>query len=208
MVKLKGPSLALNAAGGLGRTLIYAESKGRRYAKKWHQPKNPQSASQVAMRAIVAFLSAIWSKLPTADTDTWTTRALETDVSPFNACLSFNLERWRRFEYPCTRWPPDQTLSFQGWASWTPTVLQRSIHHSMTTSTLNDGRGWMLHRQAGGAFTTRWDNLVHIIPCLPFSSPFEWSDVLSSGTYSYRARRISADAKLSAEIANNNLVIP
>ncbi len=198
MVKLKGPLLSSTAAGALSGTLIFSSSKGRRYLKKFHKPKNPKTPAQIGMRAITAFCSTIWKSLPAADTDSWQTLADQANVSPLNACLAYNLRRWRDGQYPATRWPAGTTATPVFAAIWTAVPVTRGILHTMATINLADGRGWPLFRSSVDPTPTTWNKLAYIMPCLPFGDPLTWFDRLQPGTYWYRRRQLAYDGNFSA----------
>ena len=57
MVKLTGPAIAQGAAGQLAGELIFSDWKGRAYLKKHRKPKQPRTPPQLAMCAMLRFLS-------------------------------------------------------------------------------------------------------------------------------------------------------
>jgi hypothetical protein len=186
MVKLKGPSLSTAAAGGLGKTLIFAESKGRRYAKKWHQPANPKTKGQVAMRAMVRFLSQQWSLLSAADQATWEARAAATVISPFNAYQAFNLERWRRFQGPTQHLPTD--VIFLPAILTYPTLSQvgRFIQFDGTVTDERETWAMLFYNVASAGAPPSWRDIIHFLD-IPAAGSYTWRwGPLTPGTYYFR----------------------
>lgn len=207
MVKLKGPGMATAASGSIAGTLTLSTWKGRAYLKNFAKPKQPRTADQIAMRAIVTFISKIWTHLSAADQALWQPLASATSISPFNACQSRDLTRWRGFHYPATILPDDEDGNPQNWATWTTTVVPRGIHHLLASSTVNDGIGWPLHRSTTPGFSRAWNNLVKVVKCLPFNSPFTWLDRLEPGTYYYKGMRLANDGNAQTQLSRGPLVV-
>lgn len=187
--------MARDASGSLAETLTFSNWKGVSYLKLHQKPKQPNAPKQVAMRAIVNFLSKIWNDLPAADRASWTQLARAQHISPLNAAVGFNLERWRRFHYPATKLPANEVLVAQNTLIWTATADIRHADHYCKGDVPNDGRGWAIHRWNTPGFTRRWSNLVHIIPYVAGTSKYYWTDHLAAGTYWYNQVSFSSDGK-------------
>lgn len=193
MVKLKGPGMAATASGGLGKVLIFSQSKGRAYAKRWAKPANPKSAGQVAMRAVTQYISLYWFDIPQSDRATWSAIAAQKNIPPMTACIGFNVERMRRGKYPATVWPGLEQNLPQTWLGWNITVQSRSILHAFPYVARSTGRGWVVHRTPNVPVVRDWDNFVKVVRCTLVNGVSWWTDQLKPGTYYYLARRLADD---------------
>lgn len=207
MVKLKGPGMARDASGSLAETVTFSKWKGTSYLKLHQKPKQPNAPKQIAMRAIVNFLSKIWNDLPPGDRTSWTALAAEKKISRLNAAVGFNLERWRGFHYPATQLPADEALFCQTWNVWLPTGNIRHVRHLLVGNIPNAGRGWAIHRWTTPGFTRRWSNLVHIVPYISGTTDYDWTDHVAAGTYWYNGVRISADGKWQTQFDRGPVIV-
>lgn len=207
MVKLKGPGMARDASGSLAETVIFSNWKGKSYLKLHQKPKQPRTQKQLAMRAIVNFITKIWKSLPAADPTSWTPLAAELNVSNINACLAYNLERWRGFHYPATLFPGNEVLPCQTWNQWNITGDIRHANHFLQGLIPNDGRGWAIHRGTAAGFPRAWDTLLHILPYFSGLTDYNWTDHLDPGTYWYRGVRISSDGRWQTEFLRGPIVV-
>lgn len=199
--------MATDASGSLADTVTFSNWKGVAYMKLHQKPNQPNAPKQIAMRAIVNFLSIIWKQLPAADRASWTALAKEKNVSRLNACVGFNLERWRGFHYPATKLPADEVLLTQNWVEWTITGDIRHADHVLRATVHNDGRGWALHRWNTPGFTRRWSNLVHIVPYLEPETDYTWTDHVAPGTYWYNGVRISSDGRWQIAVTRGPVIV-
>ncbi len=106
MVKLKGPSVSLDAAGSIGKTLVFANWKNRSYLKKHTKPKNPKTQLQTGSRAMIRFLSKQWHNLTQSMRDTFAEIAAAANTTPYHAYLKANQQRWTTGGFPAMEWPP------------------------------------------------------------------------------------------------------
>lgn len=180
MVKLKGPSLAQDAAGGLAKTLIFSKSKGRTYLKRWAKPANPDTQGQKAMRAIMRFLSEEWRNLASADQLLWEPLAAQTRVSPFNAFQTLNLTRWRNGLAPTQVPVADSSGTWGTLLSQTVTPVSRGLTFAGDLATVAE----------------RWALLIYWVPS--FGAPKEWGRFIHAiqtrtpGLFSWTWRPIPA----------------
>ena len=103
MVKITGPLTSTAASGSVGGAITFATWKGRPYVRELVKPKNPNSGKQRSNRIMLAWLSQQWSGLSDWTQDQWTTAASQHGISPFNAFIGLNMERWRSFQGATTR---------------------------------------------------------------------------------------------------------
>lgn len=164
MVKLTGPGLARGASGTLADQLIFSTWKGKAYLKRHRNPAQPRTPAQIAMRAVMRFLSQEWTNLSDALKDSWAALAAATNISPFNAYQAFNLARYRTFGSPSGIYPPigaggDPNL---GGVSITDHVVGFTCHWNIIAQAETFGMALHLVPASGGTIT--WDNLLHITP--------------------------------------------
>lgn len=100
MVKLFGPAASLDASGSLAESITYSKWKGRNYLRTKKTPKDPRSALQVGTRACFAFCASNWQDMSSGAKANWDDLALQNSITPFNAYLAHNTQRWRRFKFP------------------------------------------------------------------------------------------------------------
>lgn len=166
MVKLRGPGLGQAAHGGLGRVLIFAETKGRAYCKKWHKPSQPNAPGQLAMRAAARFVAERWQYFTQAEKDSWIPLAAQTNIPPYNACLAYNLERARRNLKPTAGYPASDTGTAGVFSSPTMTAVGRQARFSSNVTTVNDLFGWPINKVASVGTPKNWNTIVHLVPCV------------------------------------------
>jgi len=186
VVRVRGPSLAQEAAGGLGQTLIFSQSKGRSYVKRWAAPANPNTTPQLAMRRMHQWLSQHWSTLVAADQDTWAELAAQTNIPPYNAFISHNLARWRSFLAPCDRYPATATGSYGSFYLWYATACSRGMDLSVSVGPPADSRAVLLMRSQTPGFTPKWSNLCYSVPWLDAGYKCWFDRPIPAGTYYYR----------------------
>lgn len=100
MATVKGPLFSLDAAGQIGKALVYNTWKGRSYVREWVNPTNPNDIAQTLQRGAFAALSTWWDGIADAERATWNALADANRYSPFNAFMAFNLDRETRDLYP------------------------------------------------------------------------------------------------------------
>lgn len=187
MVRLKGPGLAQTAAGGLGKSLIFAQSKGRAYAKRWAAPANPDSTKQRAMRAIAQYLTHRWAKLAPADVATWANATTRKNLPAYNHYLAYNIERWRNFLSPSEVYPATEDGTINDYTGWTPTAVSRGVTHVWPVTAVADGRAFLLFMSQTSGFTPAWSNLAHLVPTLALGNVTWTQRPLKPGIYYYRS---------------------
>lgn len=173
----------MGAAGGLGKILIFSQSKGRAYAKQWKKPSNPKTRPQVAMRAIAAFLAHDWTNLAQAIKDTWIDQAQNRNISPYNAYLSANIARWR--DHLAPSWTPSAIgVGPQATMYAAATIaVARGIRYRQYVNIKNAGWPALLYRVDSFGQTKRWDYLIAAL-AIPTSGYVEFTwPVSTPGTY-------------------------
>lgn len=166
MVRVRGPSLAQAAAGGLGQTLIFSQSKGRCYVKRWAAPANPKSGGQLAVRACTQFISQQWHNFTTAEQATWNELAAQTNIPAYNACLAYNLERARRYLMPTAWNPADGTGATGSFSSPVLLAVGRQAKFQINITEVLQNFCFVLFKCPSGTYGQQWDRIVHYIPVL------------------------------------------
>jgi len=163
MVRLYGPLMSLDASGTIADAVTFSKWKGRNYARQRVIPSNPNSVSQVSVRAMMKFLSQAWAALTAGDKADWQTRADQTNISTFNAFIAYNLARWRTFKLPSKTDPADETGVAPAAPTTTVTAGVRELQLSIADGAQLPDWEWMIFRSIVTGFTPSFSNLVHVI---------------------------------------------
>lgn len=163
MVKLTGPALAHQAAGQLARELTFSTNKGRAYLKRHRTPRQPRTKAQSAPRAMLSFLSAAWKEIPNDRQNTWLELAAPREITPHNAYLAYNLDRWRNFKAPSQSYPATETHQYSSWQDHVVTGMPLAVRHLITYDYQYDGWGFVIHHLDSAADGRRCGNLCHAI---------------------------------------------
>ncbi len=175
MAGVKGPLFSLDASGTIGDALVYAKWKGRNYVRRHAIPSNPKSVGQVSVRAMIKFLTQYWASLTEGDQADWETRAAATNISPFNAFVGFNQERWGRYAFPSKTDPADEGGTPGTILSPTATAGSRSVLLAIPISVLADNWGVVIHSSLTTAFTPSRTTARQAIPA-ESQATFNWLD--------------------------------
>jgi hypothetical protein len=207
MATVKGPLFSLEASGSLGGAVVYSTWKGRPYVRQHAVPANPKSVTQVSVRAMMRFLTQYWASLTSVQQADWDTRAAVTNISAFNAFISYNMSRWGQFKYPSIADPAteDDTAGVLGTAVCTAGV--RSITVGFTVATLNQNWGGAIYRKIDSAPGESRAELVRVIPAVT-AAAFTWLDVdVVVGTdYYYDVTPISLAGVGGTELSLGNAI--
>lgn len=175
MAGVKGPLFSLDASGSIGDAIVFSKWKGRNYVRRHAIPSNPKSVGQVSVRAMMKFLSQYWDSLSDGDKADWETRAAATDISPFNAYVGYNTERWGRFAFPSKLDPATDTNTAGTILSPTAVAGSRSILLSVPISAAADNWGVVIHSSLTTSFTPSRNTARQIIPAESVDT-FTWLD--------------------------------
>jgi hypothetical protein len=195
MVKLKAPMMSLGASGSIGGAVVFSSAKGRAYARQLVIPSNPKSGPQVGIRAMMKFLSQQWTALSGVQKADWDTRAAQTNISPFNAFVAYNLVRWRSFLGPSKLDPADVIAVAPAAPTTTVTAGVRQLGLSIADGAQLPDWGWMIFRSLTTGFTPAYSNLVAI--AVKTASPTLYVDAgLTAVAHFYRIKGFMIDGKL------------
>lgn len=164
MVKLTGPALAKAASGTLGGALTFSTNKGRAYVKKNTKPKQPRTGPQVGMRLIMAFLARNWVMVHSDRQNTWNENAGKSNISPFNAYVRENQERWRRQQTPSQTFPVPGGGTHGNMGGLTVTGRTNSIDVHYWAGTINEMWACAVHHVTAAGVKGKWKDVCHIQP--------------------------------------------
>jgi hypothetical protein len=203
MVKVSAPAMSLEASGKLGGSLVFSKWKGRPYVRALVKPSNPRTGPQTGVRAMMRFLSQAWKALGSTIWSDWEDRAKETTISPFNAYISYNMARWRRF-LGCSQLDPATEASTANTVSAiTATGAIRQIAVSITPTAATALWAYAIFRDAA-APTTAFSSCIAVILANGASAVLYVDTPLAPGTWHYKAKAINTDGKFGTDSADCN----
>lgn len=94
MSVLTGPLFSIAARGSLARTIEYVSTKRGTAARRWKQPRNPDTPAQRSIRSANRFLTDQWNVVSATDRETFIAPAEIAHIAPYHAYLSQNMTRW------------------------------------------------------------------------------------------------------------------
>lgn len=196
MVKLKGPGQATGASGTLADTLVFSNWKGTPYLKTHTKPKQPRSHNQIAMRAILRFLSEQWKNVPAIEQAKWQTLARRTTISPFNAYQQLNLSRWRSQRSPTWNTEIDEELGL-GVSTWpTPYAVERGIRFDGSVSDVTHAWATIYYHVPLSGASKAWDRLIYCQYVRALGA-FTWTwSPLAPGVYYIAVSRFGIEGRL------------
>ncbi len=190
MARTTGPLMSMGASGTIGNTMTFSSWKGRSYVRRTVIPANPQSPAQVAVRAMLTFLSQAWKSLTSVNQATWNVSAQNQQLSPFNAFVQDNARRWTTGEFPSQATPPTAATNSAA-LSLIATSGQASANLSLTQTGGSNLWAVAIYRSTTTSFSPTRNACIAIVPWSG-SGTLNWQDTgLTAGTYYYRA--IAAD---------------
>lgn len=204
MATVTGPLFSTSASGKLAGAIVYTSWKGRAVVRRLAIPANPRSQGQLSIRAMMQFLSQFWASLSTSEQADWEDRASQTNISPFNAFCSYNLERWGTNLLPSQQDPALESDTAGTIANESATAQSRAILLSDEVTVLGQNWGINVYRSLTTGLTGIRNELVHVIPA-ESAAVFTWLDFpLVVGTaYYYKFKSFSVEGTegtLSAEV--------
>lgn len=175
MAGVKGPLFSLDASGTIGDAIVFSKWKGRNYVRRHAIPSNPKSVGQVSVRSMLKFLTQYWASLTGVEQANWETRAAATNISPFNAFVAYNQNRWGRYAFPSQLDPATQTGTAGTVLAPTTVAGSRSVLVSVPISVLADNWGVVIHSSLSTGFTPARTAARQVIPAASVDT-FTWLD--------------------------------
>lgn len=163
MATVKGPLFSLDASGTIGGAVVYSKWKGRNCVRRHAVPSNPKSVGQLSVRAMMRFLSRAWVDLSAAEKLDWDVRAEAANISPFNAFVSYNMERWGTNLNPSKLHPATSDNTPGTLSAFTATAASRSVLVSCVMDAHNDNWGIKIFRGLTAAMGVTRNELVRVI---------------------------------------------
>ncbi len=206
MARTTGPLMSVDASGKFGGTLVFAKWKGRNYVRQLVIPKNPKSAKQTGVRAMMKFIADRWAYLTSPNQATWDALAAAKQISAFNAYIGENLFRWQEFKPPTKEYPADESAN----AITTTQGLtggQGFATLSLTPSAAGDNWGFAIFRDTAEITAPNWNNCVAIIPANGASAVSYTDSPLDAATYHYRSAVFNTDGKLGTICADATVAV-
>lgn len=202
MALVTAPLMSLDASGSVAKTVTFSKWKGRNYVRQTVIPHNPKSAAQTGMRSAVRFLSQIWASIKVAVAADYLALADAQKISPFNAFIQVNLNRWRNGDGFTQAYPAAETVTPGTITLGTPEGGQRNVVLTVTPSTATGLQGIAIFRDDEEITTINWNNCIHIIETDAINAVV-WTDApLNAGTYHYRAAFLSNDGLIGEGCAD------
>lgn len=204
MAVVKGPLFSIDASGTVAGAIVFSRWKGRNVVRRHAVPANPRSGGQLSIRAMMTFLSQYWDDLTAAQQADWDERAAASNISPFNAFCSYNLERWGTNLLPSIEYPALESDTPGTIANEVATAQSRSILLSDDVTVLGQNWGILVYRSLTTGLTGTRNQLVKIIPAIT-ATTYTWLDFpLTVGVaqyYKFKSFSIEgAEGTLSAEV--------
>jgi hypothetical protein len=124
---------------------------------------------------MIKFLTQYWATLDSGEQADWETRAAATDISPFNAFVGFNAQRWGRYAFPSKLDPAVEGGTPGTLLAPSATAGSRSILLAVPVDTLADNWGIVIHSSLTTAFTPSRNTARQVIPA-ESAATFNWLD--------------------------------
>lgn len=91
MARVSGPVISIGGKGQIGKSLIFSDWRGVKYAKQYVVPANPQTAEQSKTRDVFSYSSDFW-RMATADAKKpWTEYAKNRPFTDRNSIIGKNV---------------------------------------------------------------------------------------------------------------------
>lgn len=208
MASVQSPLFGLDASGSIGGAITFSKWKGRNYVRIKATPSNPRSAGQTAQRAMMRFLSQVWALMTGLEQAAWDDLSKIGNVSPFNAFVRFNLDRWTQFNFPFDMPTPTAgTVPVMG--AMTLTGGKGIIQVDQVITTANDIWGMIVYKD-GAAIVTQTKDMVAYVSKDIVGDGGTMTVILNgleAGTYHIRTSGIDQEGEESALVADASVVV-
>lgn len=186
MAVVSAPLMSLGATGKIGGAIVFSSWKGRPVVRQLVTPANPNSAKQMARRAMMRFLMQQWSTLSGTNQASWDALAKATNIAPVNAYTAHDQRLWTQFLPPTAEYlHASGTPATTAVVTVTGGVGQASL--SIALGTINDNWGAAIFGKLGSAPTGIFTEVMFVVvgkatPATCVITP------LTPGTWHFKAR--------------------
>lgn len=90
MARVKMPIMGVDASGQLGKSMVFGNWRGVRYARTHVYPTNPNTEAQQAIRGAFAYLNDLYKRFPADVTSVWVAYAKGRPLTDRNGFLKYN----------------------------------------------------------------------------------------------------------------------
>lgn len=172
--------MSLEASGTLAKTLVYSRWKGRPYTREHVIPHNPKTATQVSVRAMLKFISQIYSTLSATIQSHWTDQGKKDEITGMN----FMVQR-AQFQRAQGNGPYQDFPATAGGTPAAPTLTPTN-GRKLVTIAINQPPpantwAWFLWMSTTTGFTPGPSNLIAVVP--NSATSFDKTGLLSGTTY-------------------------
>lgn len=211
MARTTGPLFSQDASGTVGKLMTHSHWKGRTYVRQAVTPTLTTTPTQLAARAIHAWLASQWNGYPISDADkaTWEPLAAQTKVAPYNAYIAENIRLWFDFHAPTQAYPWNNGGTLWTYTGGNPTVAAatKSAIISFNVGTLGDAWGIQIYRSVGPTVAPGPTTLIAIKPITATGPVTIVDGPLEPGQYAYNFHRLAKYGKDSAPATNRTVTI-
>jgi hypothetical protein len=187
--------------------MVFSKWKGRNYARKLVIPSNPKAAKQVGVRAMMTFLAKAWAALAAGTKDDYDDLAAASQISPFNAYVGVNLDRWQENEGPTQAYPAAEATNgvvitsapLTGHADYVTAVVTPAANANIW--------GIMVWRDIVEVVPT-WANCIAVYFQAAVGVHTFTDSPLDPGTYHYRFAQFNKDGVIGTILADANVAVP
>lgn len=92
MAKVTLPLISVDASGSLGKSIVFGNWRGVRYARQHVTPAQPRTNAQVAQRNLLRWVVRAWQYLPAVGQNGWIEAARNTSLTGYNLFSKRNLQ--------------------------------------------------------------------------------------------------------------------
>ncbi len=163
MAKVKGPLMSMEASGTVAGSIVFSSNRGRQYVRQHVIPHNPQSPAQTGVRVSMKGLVALYQSNKTAIDSAFHTRAVQLNISQFNAFTGFNQKRRSEGKYAANSTTPSDAAPSANASSLGQVVSGRYVTLTWTDSVSADAWTNMLYRKLGADPTGAPSELVGMV---------------------------------------------
>ena len=204
MARVTGPLFSMDASGTIGKTVTFSKWKGRNYTRQRVIPSNPRSAAQTGPRSMFKYLTQIWASIGVVAQATWDTLAESNQISPFNAFVGSNLQRFQMNQAPSHATPAAEAATALTVSAMTLTGGVGHIQVDLTPSGATAIGGFVVLRDSSAITSMNWSKVVAVIPADGANAVNFTDSPLAPGTYHYRAAVFTTDGVLGALITDDS----